>query len=65
VTYQLLMSQRCMIGFVGDRWQHIYGFNNAKDALRKASREVGRPKQAYGLSHSFRLGPMVAEVANR
>lgn len=64
VTYQLLMSQQCTIMFVGDRRQHIYGFNNAMDALSEAAAEPHRRKKAYTLSHSFRLGDMVAEVAN-
>lgn len=65
VTYQLLMSQKCTIMFVGDRRQHIYGFDDAMDALSAAAAEPNRHKKAFTLSHSFRLGDSVAEVANR
>lgn len=64
MTYQLLLSQKCTIMFVGDRRQHIYAFNFAMDALRAAADEPHRRKKAFTLSHSFRLGPAVAEVAN-
>lgn len=66
VTYQLIMSQRCVVLFVGDQHQHIYGFNNAVDgfALLAAEQPEGHA-QALTLSHTFRLGPAVAEAANR
>jgi hypothetical protein len=54
VTYQLLMSQRCTVVLVGDKHQHIYGFNNAMDALAAAALEPNRPKRSFTLSHSFR-----------
>jgi hypothetical protein len=46
-----------------DRHRHIYGFNFCIDALSMVAQ---RPSvQHLPLSQSFRLGPNVAEVANR
>lgn len=65
MTYQLLLSQKCTVMLVGDRRQHIYGFNNAMDALAAAAAEPNRRKRSFTLSHSFRLGESVAYAANR
>jgi superfamily I DNA/RNA helicase len=70
VTLQFLLSQPCLVVLVGDRHQHIYGFNfcaNALEVAAAASAAAGRPRRVrcYGLSSSFRLGPAVAAVANK
>jgi F-box protein 18 (helicase) len=46
---------------VGDRHQNIYGFRGAMNAMEAFKGEgVGR----YALTHSFRFGPKIADVAN-
>jgi hypothetical protein len=70
VTLQMLMSQlpQSILVLVGDKHQHIYSFNNCCNALEQASvlqaEGVGTVRH-FSLSSSFRLGPAVAEVANR
>lgn len=70
VTLQMLMAQPCLKVLVGDRHQHIYSFNGCCNALTSAAAvatAVGRPSRVreFSLSCSFRLGPAVAEVANK
>jgi superfamily I DNA/RNA helicase len=46
---------------VGDRHQNIYGFRGAMNAMEAfKGDDVGR----YALTHSFRFGPKIADVAN-
>lgn len=72
VTLQMLMTQTCTRILVGDRYQHIYSFNFCSNALdgdaeAAAARAGTLPSSIlrFSLTNSFRLGPAVAEVANR
>lgn len=61
VTQALVLRQDCQVILVGDRHQQIYRFRGADNALdAPALREADR----LWLTHSFRFGPQVAEVAN-
>lgn len=66
VTYQLVTSQRCLVLFVGDHHQRLYRFSHAEDGLYRLQQEQpAGSTRALTLNHSFRLGPAVAEAANR
>ncbi|MHB8153474.1 MAG: UvrD-helicase domain-containing protein, partial [Bacillati bacterium] len=45
--------------FIGDPWQAIYGWRGATDAFEQL-----RSLESLPLSHSWRFGPAVAELAN-
>lgn len=47
--------------FVGDKWQQIYRWRGAENALDK---EIEDGADAMYLTNSFRFGPMIAGVAN-
>ncbi len=61
VTQSLVLAQRCNVVLVGDRHQQIYRFRGAENAL-DAPALVDAERLA--LTHSFRFGPAVANVAN-
>ncbi|QQE91127.1 3'-5' exonuclease [Azotobacter chroococcum] len=47
--------------FVGDKWQQIYRWHGAENAL---DRQIEEGADALYLTNSFRFGPMIAGVAN-
>ena len=61
VTSALVLGQRCRIVLVGDRYQQIYRFRGADDALSHPSL-AGADR--LWLTQSFRFGPAVAAMAN-
>lgn len=61
VTSNVILSQPCIVIFVGDRHQQIYRFRGADNALDIA--QMDDAKRLY-LTNSFRFGPKVAMVAN-
>lgn len=61
VTQSLVLAQGCDVVLVGDRHQQIYRFRGAENALDAP--ELADADQLY-LTHSFRFGPAVAQVAN-
>lgn len=61
VTQALVLSQGCQVILVGDRHQQIYRFRGADNAL---DAPVLAHADRLWLTHSFRFGPQVAEVAN-
>lgn len=61
VTSQFVLSQPCRIILVGDRYQQIYRFRGAENALVAPQLETA---DRLWLTNSFRFGPAVAEVAN-
>lgn len=62
VIQSLILTQRCHVVLVGDRHQQIYRFRGAENALDAPA--LAEADQLY-LTHSFRFGPAVAQVANR
>lgn len=60
VTLAIIARSGCQIVYVGDRNQQLYEWRGAVDAM--GSVNVDR---IAGLTQSWRLGPAVAEVANR
>ncbi|MGP0837903.1 UvrD-helicase domain-containing protein, partial [Serratia sp. CY85251] len=62
VTQSLVLAQSCDVVLVGDRHQQIYRFRGAENALDAP--QLAEADQLY-LTHSFRFGPGVAQVANR
>lgn len=62
VTQSLVLAQCCDVVLVGDRHQQIYRFRGAENALDAP--QLANADQLY-LTHSFRFGPAVAQVANR
>ncbi|ECI0839569.1 ATP-dependent helicase [Salmonella enterica subsp. diarizonae] len=61
VTSSIVLNQTCRVVFVGDPHQQIYRFRGADNAMNApALDEVDR----LWLTHSFRFGPEVANVAN-
>ncbi|MFA7523396.1 MAG: 3'-5' exonuclease [Halothiobacillaceae bacterium] len=61
VTAALVSSQTARKIFVGDRWQQIYRWRGAEDALEK---EIAKGADLMHLTNSFRFGPMIAGAAN-
>lgn len=61
VTSQFVLSQPCRIILVGDRYQQIYRFRGAENALVSPQLETA---DRLWLTNSFRFGPAVADVAN-
>jgi len=56
----LLARQDCQVVYVGDRYQQIYEWRGAINAMQK----VRTPLSAY-LTKSFRFGPVIADAASR
>ncbi|MEH3742599.1 UvrD-helicase domain-containing protein, partial [Escherichia coli] len=61
VTSALVLSQSCRVILVGDRYQQIYRFRGADNAL---SHPVLNDADRLWLTQSFRFGPSVARMAN-
>ncbi|MGX9835939.1 UvrD-helicase domain-containing protein [Enterobacter dykesii] len=61
VTSAFVLSQPCRIVLVGDRYQQIYRFRGADNALSSPLLEEA---DRLWLTNSFRFGPAVAEMAN-
>lgn len=61
VTAALVASQTARKIFVGDKWQQIYRWRGAENAL---DQQVELGADALYLTKSFRFGPMIAGVAN-
>ncbi|ABV20119.1 conserved hypothetical protein [Escherichia coli O139:H28 str. E24377A] len=61
VTSALVLSQPCRVILVGDRYQQIYRFRGADNAL---SHPVLNDAGRLWLTQSFRFGPSVARMAN-
>jgi hypothetical protein len=61
VTSQFVLSQPCRVILVGDRYQQIYRFRGAENALVSPQLETA---DRLWLTNSFRFGPAVAGVAN-
>ncbi|WNK42602.1 UvrD-helicase domain-containing protein [Pantoea agglomerans] len=61
VTSHFVMSQRCRIILVGDRYQQIYRFRGAENALTAPALDNA---DRLWLTNSFRFGPAIADVAN-
>lgn len=58
VTLEIVRRQTCGKVFVGDRYQAIYGFRGAADAMSRVQCE-----RALWLSHSWRFGNGIANLA--
>ncbi|CAI1833344.1 DNA helicase IV [Serratia marcescens] len=61
VTQSLVLAQNCNVVLVGDRHQQIYRFRGAENALDAPALVDA---ERLNLTHSFRFGPAVANVAN-
>lgn len=61
VTSAFVLSQPCQIVLVGDRYQQIYRFRGADNAL--SSPQLAQADRLW-LTTSFRFGPAVAQMAN-
>ncbi|HGT2863083.1 TPA: UvrD-helicase domain-containing protein [Klebsiella pneumoniae] len=61
VTSAFVLSQPCRVVLVGDRYQQIYRFRGADNALSSPRLEQA---DRLWLTTSFRFGPAVAEMAN-
>ncbi|MCV5225139.1 UvrD-helicase domain-containing protein, partial [Escherichia coli] len=61
VTSDIVIRQRSRTILVGDVHQQIYRFRGANDAMNNP--RFSNADQLY-LTHSFRVGPNVARVAN-
>lgn len=61
VTAALVAAQRARKIFVGDKWQQIYRWRGAENALDE---QIELGADAMYLTNSFRFGPMIAGVAN-
>ncbi|HDS6908222.1 TPA: UvrD-helicase domain-containing protein [Klebsiella oxytoca] len=61
VTSAFVLSQPCRIVLVGDRYQQIYHFRGADNALSSLRLEQA---ERLWLTSSFRFGPAVAQMAN-
>lgn len=59
VTWAIVSAQTCPIVIVGDRYQSIYEFRGAVNAMTAVSAQ-----QEFSLTQSWRFGPCVAEVAS-
>ncbi|HAK1936002.1 TPA: ATP-dependent helicase [Salmonella enterica] len=62
VTSAIVLNQVCRVVLVGDTHQQIYRFRGADNAMQAPLLEKA---DRLWLTHSFRFGPEVAEVANR
>lgn len=62
VTSAIILEQPCRVVLVGDTHQQIYRFRGADNALQAPQLEYA---DRLWLTHSFRFGPEIAEVANR
>ncbi|EOF7838673.1 UvrD-helicase domain-containing protein, partial [Salmonella enterica] len=62
VTSAIVLNQACRVVLVGDPHQQIYRFRGADNAMQAPQMEEA---DRLWLTHSFRFGPEVAEVANR
>lgn len=62
VTSALVLRQACRVVLVGDTHQQIYRFRGADNAMQAPQLENA---DRLWLTHSFRFGPEVAQVANR
>lgn len=61
VLAAVVASQSAQKIFVGDKWQQIYRWRGAENALDK---QIELGADAMYLTNSFRFGPMIAGVAN-
>ncbi|HFO5314304.1 TPA: UvrD-helicase domain-containing protein, partial [Escherichia coli] len=61
VTTALVLGQKCRVILVGDRYQQIYRFRGANNAL---SHPALKNADRLWLTQSFRFGPAVARMAN-
>lgn len=61
VTAAIVAEQRARKIFVGDKWQQIYRWRGAENALDE---QIELGADAMFLTNSFRFGPMIAGVAN-
>lgn len=59
VTWDIVRRQTCPVVIVGDRYQSIYQFRGAMNAMDQAQSLVVLP-----LTQSFRFGPNLAVIAN-
>lgn len=62
VTSAIVLNQTCRVVLVGDTHQQIYRFRGADNAMQSPQLEKA---DRLWLTHSFRFGPEVAQVANR
>ncbi|HCK5320833.1 TPA: ATP-dependent helicase [Salmonella enterica subsp. enterica serovar Manhattan] len=62
VTSAIILEQPGRVVLVGDTHQQIYRFRGADNALQAPQLECA---DRLWLTHSFRFGPEIAEVANR
>lgn len=58
VTWAIVKNQTCPVVIVGDRYQSIYKFRGAINAMNAV-----KPTQSFPLTQSFRFGPRVARIA--
>lgn len=61
VTAAIVANQSARKIFVGDKWQQIYRWRGAENAL---DQQIEQGADVMHLSNSFRFGPMIAGVAN-
>ncbi|HIE1973481.1 TPA: UvrD-helicase domain-containing protein [Escherichia coli] len=61
VTSALVLGQKCRVVLVGDRYQQIYRFRGADNALSHPALDHA---DRLWLTQSFRFGPAVARMAN-
>ena len=59
VLLSVILKQSCQQIFVGDKFQSIYQFRGGVNAMDII------PHPAYPLSHSFRFGPNIANLATK
>ncbi|MBL8872652.1 MAG: ATP-dependent helicase [Planctomycetaceae bacterium] len=60
VVLAVLEDQQCQVVYVGDKYQQIYEWRGAVNALEK----IMTPRSCH-LQRSFRFGPRIAMVANQ
>lgn len=61
VTAAIVAAQSSRRIFVGDKWQQIYRWRGAENAL---DQQIEMGADTMHLTHSFRFGPMIAGAAN-
>ena len=59
VTWDIVKRQTCPVVIVGDKYQSIYQFRGAFNAM-----DLTKADQEFPLTQSFRFGPDVARIAN-
>lgn len=59
VLVNVILSQKCQLVFVGDRFQNIYLFKSGLNAMDVV------PLESFPLSYSFRYGEPIAELATK